>query len=475
MYKKIILTVLVLCVLACASAYAEKSLPTAHSSLFYTGTEQQLLTNLGKADDGYEWQYFFYGTAAEPYTYFPSRDIPVGNAVDKYQVHCFYVPEGAGLTETIGTKPEVSYEVTILPTVTTTPVAKTGLLANRSNQNLLSSKGEFIGKRDGGGGGMEFSVTDIKATSPGSWKGSAEASLEGEYKIWYRASAEGPARPGYASHWFTSKPAYITASIGPEPTYSVDIGIVGEGSVTPSKNSALWEESVSLTVTPKPGYRLKSMTAEAANGDEIQIVDNIFEMPASNVIVTAEFERIPVALKEFAASAIKGDRFSLVPHFVVEAFDEISYVSDALDSDTVRVDLRTGVISVLNGDAETVVITMYAEDVPAIRATIRANEGLAVAEIANQTELIKEEAFAGSAVESVDMRGCPGIGIGKDAFRDCADLVRVVLPEAVSFESDSIFVFGDGKPLSGATIFCSDMDQAEWAQQNGLNCVLIEE
>jgi len=75
------------------------------------------------------------------------------------------------------------------------------------------------------------------------------------------------------------------------PAYAVTCEAVGSGTVTADKETAEAGETVTLTVTPAEGYRLKSLTA---NGDAV--TGTTFTMPDADVKVVAEFELIPVTL-----------------------------------------------------------------------------------------------------------------------------------------------------------------------------------
>ena len=87
----------------------------------------------------------------------------------------------------------------------------------------------------------------------------------------------------------------VTASfvLIPPPTYTVTVDAsIQNGSVTADKETALEGETVSLTVTPAPGYELGALTVTAADGSPVELNGTSFLMPAANVTVTASF--VPV-------------------------------------------------------------------------------------------------------------------------------------------------------------------------------------
>jgi len=95
--------------------------------------------------------------------------------------------------------------------------------------------------------------------------------------------------PGYTDRPRIEKPM----------TYSVTVGALQNGNITPDKTSAAAGETVTLTVTPAAGYRLKDGTLKF-NGTA---VSNSFTMPAENVVVTAEFEIIPPSIYAVTAQS----------------------------------------------------------------------------------------------------------------------------------------------------------------------------
>lgn len=84
-------------------------------------------------------------------------------------------------------------------------------------------------------------------------------------------------------------------STPPAPnTYKITINPSENGRVTASKSTNINKgEEITLTVNPSNGFRLKELKVTDANEKEIQVTDNKFTMPASDVTVNATFEQIP--------------------------------------------------------------------------------------------------------------------------------------------------------------------------------------
>lgn len=78
--------------------------------------------------------------------------------------------------------------------------------------------------------------------------------------------------------------------------YSVTIGTVEHGTVTPSATTAVMGANVTLTVTPDDGYKLSKVYV---NGNELAAVDGVysFTMTAANAEITAEFEKVSSGCK----------------------------------------------------------------------------------------------------------------------------------------------------------------------------------
>ena len=72
--------------------------------------------------------------------------------------------------------------------------------------------------------------------------------------------------------------------------YSVNISATTNGTVTASPTSAEAGTTIALTVTPDAGYVLDALTVTDASSNTIEVADNKFTMPASDVTVTATFK-----------------------------------------------------------------------------------------------------------------------------------------------------------------------------------------
>lgn len=70
--------------------------------------------------------------------------------------------------------------------------------------------------------------------------------------------------------------------------YTITCSPAENGSVS-AKATANYGEVVTLTISPKSGYKLNSLIVKDAEDADVEVADNKFTMPASNVTVTATF------------------------------------------------------------------------------------------------------------------------------------------------------------------------------------------
>ena len=110
----------------------------------------------------------------------------------------------------------------------------------------------------------------------------------------------------------------VSATFELIPTYAVAIAEgIENGTVAAAVEQAQAGDKVALTVTPAEGYQLVSISVKAGEEDVEVAADTTFIMPASDVTVSATFEKIPVPEfdidKEFTSlESLKGAVFTIV-------------------------------------------------------------------------------------------------------------------------------------------------------------------
>ena len=78
------------------------------------------------------------------------------------------------------------------------------------------------------------------------------------------------------------------------PKYTITLGQPLHGSISANPLTATEDATITLTATPDTGYELNCWTVTDENGNTIEVVENQFDMPASNVTVNATFIAQPI-------------------------------------------------------------------------------------------------------------------------------------------------------------------------------------
>jgi uncharacterized protein YjdB len=99
---------------------------------------------------------------------------------------------------------------------------------------------------------------------------------------------------------FTMPAADVTVSAAfiPEDSYSAVGTKSGNGDITFSSGPHYAGDTVTITVTPGTGWRLKAGSLKYNDGTDHAITGNTFTMPAVDVTVTAEFEQVPYTVSK---------------------------------------------------------------------------------------------------------------------------------------------------------------------------------
>ena len=74
--------------------------------------------------------------------------------------------------------------------------------------------------------------------------------------------------------------------------YAITCADAKNGTVKTNTNTANVGDEITVTATPADGYELDTLTVKDADGNDIEVDDNGFEMPASDVTVSATFKKI---------------------------------------------------------------------------------------------------------------------------------------------------------------------------------------
>ncbi len=81
--------------------------------------------------------------------------------------------------------------------------------------------------------------------------------------------------------------------------YTITVANVENGTVEASATAAKKGTEITLTITPAEGYLSDALTVKDAEGKDVEVKDNKFTMPASDVIVSATFKEKEEGVVEF--------------------------------------------------------------------------------------------------------------------------------------------------------------------------------
>lgn len=111
------------------------------------------------------------------------------------------------------------------------------------------------------------------------------------------------------------------AEINKRTTFNITGYSSTGGSVTASPTSSEPGKQITLNVSPQTGYRLKenSLKVTDANNGNVTVTNNSFTMPASDVTISAEFEKIPEATYSVWVNGATGGTVTATPNTNVKA------------------------------------------------------------------------------------------------------------------------------------------------------------
>ena len=78
------------------------------------------------------------------------------------------------------------------------------------------------------------------------------------------------------------------------PLYSITLNSTEHGNISANVVQAIEEQTITLSAEPEEAYLLYSWTVTDGNGNAVNVTENQFEMPASNVTVSATFVYVGV-------------------------------------------------------------------------------------------------------------------------------------------------------------------------------------
>ncbi len=154
-----------------------------------------------------------------------------------------------------------------------------------------------IGSGDGGAGGTVTATGGSDAAGIGVGRGGFGGTVEIGVGLSVEAGASAETLDpsvtvaSYCASDGNNHNGYAYARIYPA-TYTVTVADgIQNGTVSVDKETAAEGATVTVTATPADGYELEAVTVKDADGNQIEIRDGSFTMPAGNVTVSATFTK----------------------------------------------------------------------------------------------------------------------------------------------------------------------------------------
>ena len=174
----------------------------------------------------------------------------------------------------------------------TTGVGVTGRVVKCSTLNVRSGAGTHYPKVAKLTKGTKVEILEYTKVGKATWGRTAQ----GWISLYY-VSLDAPVTNldsigGTGSTPSATEPS-ATEPSATEPAatkYTVTANAATNGSVGANVDSAAKGTQVTLTITPKSGYELDTLTVKDASNAVLSVTDNKFTMPASNVTITATFK-----------------------------------------------------------------------------------------------------------------------------------------------------------------------------------------
>ena len=148
-------------------------------------------------------------------------------------------------------------------------------------------------------------------------------------------------------------------------TYNITYNQTTGGSVSGPAN-AKTGENVSLNVNPKEGYKLKTLVVTDGKGNNVLLNNNQFTMPAGNVSVNAEFERIQATTYSVTYNVQNNGTVTAEPKDNIKAGDTVTLTLNPNNGyvlKTLEVNSTAGAVATKKVNDTTYTFTMPASNV----------------------------------------------------------------------------------------------------------------
>ncbi len=159
-------------------------------------------------------------------------------------------------------------------------------IASRDNgYSIKSASGYYIGQTSNNNG-LASSTTTVYSNTLSVNDGNVDIVSFGAYMRYNASSGQERFRYFKSSTYSGQQAIQLYKKT---MTYSITLASVANGSISASAEEAVEGASITLTSTPDLGYEFDHWLVTDASNQPVAVMDNQFEMPASNVTVSAVF------------------------------------------------------------------------------------------------------------------------------------------------------------------------------------------
>ena len=193
---------------------------------------------------------------------------------------------GLATLDAIGNTIDVSIFANNIESNSTTDGAAFTITSKTGGYSIRSASGWYIGNTSDANN-LKTSTTDSYVnTITISADGNADIVSSASHLRFNAASNQNRFRYYKSGTYTDQKAIQLYKKIA---VYSISIATVENGTISADAETAVEGAIVTLTATPDAGYDLDHWTVTDATGGLVAVTGNQFEMPASNVTVSAEF------------------------------------------------------------------------------------------------------------------------------------------------------------------------------------------
>lgn len=187
--------------------------------------------------------------------------------------------------DAIGNTIDITITEGVIASNEVTNAAVFTIAASSGGYSIKSASGYYIGQTSNNNGLASSTTTEYVNTLSVN-DGDVDIISSGAY-LRYNANSGQERFRYFKSNTYNSQQAIQLYK--KTATYSITLATVEHGNISASSEEAIEGAIVTLTATPDPCYTLAQWLVTDAQGNAITVTENQFEMPASNVTVSAVF------------------------------------------------------------------------------------------------------------------------------------------------------------------------------------------